>query len=92
MKSARVENIGNVEIHPVSPVLPNANTNGTVNHNVSISPLALYVEADVVIIEIGWELIMPWLFVPVKNVEIHHVLSMIPRAPFIVYAPWRIAA
>ena len=35
---------------------PLTNTNGTVNFNVSSLPLALYVEADVVIIEIGWEL------------------------------------
>src|ERR1700738_3173094 len=75
MKFASVEN---VEIRPVSPVLPNANTNGTVNPNVSTPPIAIYVEADVVIIEIGWELMVPWLFVPVENVEIHHVLSTIP--------------
>ena len=53
-----------------------ANANGIVNPNVSTSPLASYLEADAVIIEIGWELMEPWLnFARVENLEIHHVLS-----------------
>ena len=55
---------------------PFTNTNGTVDSNVSTSPLAFYFEADVVCIEITRELIGLWLiFAGVKNVEFHHVLA-----------------
>jgi hypothetical protein len=55
------------------------NSNGIVNPNVSTSPLASYLEADVVYIENTWELMELWLiFARVENVESRHVSTTLP--------------
>ena len=48
-----------------------ANTSGIVNRNVSTSPLASYLEADVVYIENTWELMELWvIFARIENVKV----------------------
>jgi hypothetical protein len=64
---------------------PFTNMNGTVNSNVSTSPLAFYVEANVVIIEIGCELIVPWLFC--KSRKCRYSPGIVNKGTFIVYSP-----
>jgi hypothetical protein len=58
-----------------------ANTNGTVDPNVSTWLLTSSLEATIVLFEIAWELIELWLiFANLENLEIHQELpNTLPR-------------